>query len=128
MIGKVNDVPEITTHYSISPSTIRSDTAMIEPVQSPPTIESTHDVYLWEFSAIVPQLKKWWADGTISPEANFYTVIGNNKYGGFTFEEFISLDLTDLELLGNFEVLALFHPCLELDLQKSLFILMSYII
>jgi hypothetical protein len=101
LIGRF-EMPVIVSNYSISPSTIRSDTAMIEPVQSPPTIESTHEEYEWEFSAIVPQLKKWWESGVIPQTANFYVVIGNDKYGRYTFEEFVNLDISDLELLGKF--------------------------
>jgi hypothetical protein len=40
-----------------------------------------------------------WCDTTT---ANFYVVIGNDKYGRYTFEEFINLDISDLELLGKF--------------------------
>ena len=38
----------------------------------------------------------------IPQTANFYVVIGNDKYGRYTFEEFINLDISDLELLGKF--------------------------
>jgi hypothetical protein len=85
------EIPIIVSNYSISPSTIRSDTAMIEPVQSPPEIESTHEEYEWEFEKIKPQLLEWKEQNIINDKTNFYAVIGSDKYGKFTFEEFINL-------------------------------------
>ena len=101
LIGRF-EIPIIVSNYSISPSTIRSDTAMIEPVQSPPQIESTHEEYEWKFEAIKPQLLKWKEQNLINDNTNFYVQIGNDKYGKFTFEEFVNLDISDLELLGKF--------------------------
>jgi hypothetical protein len=101
LIGRF-EIPIIVSNYSISPSTIRSDTAMIEPVQSPPEIESTHEEYEWEFEKIKPQLLEWKEQNIINDKTNFYAVMGSDKYGKFTFEEFINLDISDLGLLGKF--------------------------
>jgi hypothetical protein len=101
LIGRF-EIPIIVSNYSRSPSTIRSDTAMIEPVQSPPEIESTHEEYEWEFEKIKPQLLEWKEQNIINDKTNFYAVMGSDKYGKFTFEEFINLDISDLGLLGKF--------------------------
>jgi hypothetical protein len=58
-------VPEIVTRYAINPSVIRSDSAQISPVAQPPEIVGNHEVYEYEWNAIVPQLRKWWESGVI---------------------------------------------------------------
>ncbi len=95
--------PLIEVRRAVNPNTIQSDGAMVSPTDFPPSIDSMETVYEYNFSDIVPQLKKWYQDGTIPQTANFYAVTQNNtKYGGFSFEEWIGLDVPDLELLGKF--------------------------
>ena len=81
---------------------MQTDGAMVEPTDFPPEIDSWNTEYDWEWDTIKPQLEKWWADGTIPQDARFYAVTGNNKYGGFSFKEFIGLNMEDLELLAKF--------------------------
>jgi len=102
LIGKVDDVPIITSSYSINPNSIRSDTAMVIPEKGPAQVESTHTVYLWPWEEIRSQLLKWKNADIINDNTNFYFQNGNDKYGRYTWEEWFDLDWSDLELLGKF--------------------------
>jgi hypothetical protein len=101
MIGKF-EMPVIVSTYSINPSAIKSDTAMIEPIRSPPSIESTHDEYDYEWEAIKPQLLKWKEQNIINDQTNFYIQVGSDKCGKFSFEEWLNLKIEDLMLLARY--------------------------
>jgi hypothetical protein len=101
MIGKF-EMPVITSTYAINPSSIRSDTAMIEPIQSPPQIESTHEEYIYEWNEVKGQLLKWKEQGIINDQTNFYIQSGSDKHGKFSFEEWLNLPMDDLMLLSRY--------------------------
>jgi len=96
--------PEIITRRAVNAHASQMDGAMVEPTDFPSEIDGFETVYEYPFDQVKEQLKKWWEDGTIPQTANFYAVMnnGSNKYGGFSFDEFINLDMSDLELLGKF--------------------------
>jgi hypothetical protein len=102
LIGKVDDVPTITASYSIHPDRIRSDSAMVTPERNPPTIESTHTEYLWEWEAIKPQLRKWYESGIIPETVNLYIQQGTDKRGKFSWDEWFNLSIDDLMLLSRY--------------------------
>jgi hypothetical protein len=101
-IGKVDDVPVITATYSINPSRITSDTAMVIPTKDQTTIESTHTEYLWEWEAIKSQLLKWKNANIINDKSNFYIINGNTKTGKFSWDEWFNLSMDDLMLLSRY--------------------------
>lgn len=73
----------------------------MNPKASEPSIEGSETVYDYPWTPkLIETLKKWYEDGIISPEAKFYAW-GSTKYSVFSWEDFISLPFTDLELLGQ---------------------------
>lgn len=91
--------PEITRQKFFDPMVLK--TGSHEPSEGEASVESTETVHEYEFSKIRDQLVKWKETGIIRENANYYVVVGSNKYSmPYTWDQWLNLSIADLELLG----------------------------
>lgn len=95
------EIPVIVKKRGINVAAIRSDTDKVSPTDGPPEIHNLEKKYLWEFSKYKNQLEQWYKDGVISPDCHMYCWVDENKYKVTSFENFVSLPIEDLILLGK---------------------------
>jgi hypothetical protein len=84
-----------------------NDINSAKPENLPAEIDSVETKYLWEWSSIKDQLRKWYDSGIIAENCNFYLWLdANNKMGlkNISFDHFLDLDVEDLELLATHSI------------------------
>ena len=102
-LGKV-EVPVIQVRKALNPDMIRSsDLNAAKPEPLPPEIDSMETVYLWVWSSMKEQLRKWRDSGVIADDCKFYLWVGQSRMGlkNISFDHFLDLSVEDLELLAN---------------------------
>jgi len=93
------DKPLITRQRYFDPNVLKTGSS--EPSEGGASIESNETVYDYEFAKIRNQLVKWKEEGIIGDKANYYVVVGSNKYSmPYSWDQWLNLSIADLELLG----------------------------
>ena len=94
--------PEIIRRFTI-PSSIRSDVGKLEAQESPPEVNGSEVIYVYEFNALNWQLCQWYQkDKIITDETHFYYWDNAGvKNPVRSFDEFINMSGDDLILLAK---------------------------
>jgi hypothetical protein len=102
LLGRI-EVPFIVRSKSLNVSDIKANTDVnkLAPKEGPAELDHYETRYLWKFSDLKDQIIRWKEAGIISSQTKYYCVIAGNKFGGYRWHDWISLDMRDLELIGK---------------------------
>jgi hypothetical protein len=93
--------PSITRKWGLNPASLKSDSSPEPGEIGDPEVDDFETVYDYEFSKIRDQLVKWKEKGIIGDKSIYY-VVSDRKYSmPYTWDQWLNLSITDLELLGQ---------------------------
>jgi hypothetical protein len=100
-LGKY-EKPIITRPKSVRVSSIKPNQINeAKPEPGPPVIDTVETVYEYPWAQVKDQLRKWYDDGTVTDDCQYYVITSRENYGvKCSFDQFLDLPIEDLILLS----------------------------